>query len=217
MVFSFLVSLEQIFGESQAFFPLSWRIALPRHSHDNPINQFTEGIAVKAYVLGNAQRPGVVAEVEARLPFLREQVECLLVDLRQEIDLTPLPCADLALVFGGDGAILRGPADGLSPGSRARHQPRPARLSCRYPSPGFRTLLHASCAAEFLRHPAPHVRMRHRDRGPATQTYLGLNEVVIHAMPPRRMLDLELAVDGGGVALQRRWADRQLAHRFDSP
>ncbi len=34
------------------------------------------------------------------------------------------------------------------------------------------------------------------ETGTSTQTYLGLNEVVIHATPPLRMLDLELAVDG---------------------
>src|SRR5205823_11317839 len=57
--------------------------------------------------LGNSERPGVAAEVERWLPMLYEKVEVLLVDLRQEKDLVSCPGADLALVFGGDGAILR--------------------------------------------------------------------------------------------------------------
>ena len=36
--------------------------------------------------------------------------------------------------------------------------------------------------------------------GKPPQTILGLNEVVVHAMPPRRMLDLELEVDGVAVS-----------------
>src|SRR5471032_161707 len=64
-------------------------------------------MAVKVYVLGNAERAGVAEEVERWLPLLRERVEVLVVDLRQERDLSTLPAADLALVFGGDGAILR--------------------------------------------------------------------------------------------------------------
>jgi NAD+ kinase len=32
------------------------------------------------------------------------------------------------------------------------------------------------------------------------QTHLGLNEVVVHALPPSRMLDLELTVDGAPVS-----------------
>jgi NAD+ kinase len=62
---------------------------------------------LKILVLGNAQRAGVCAEVERWLPWLRSQADVLAVDLCQEQQLAQLPAADVALVFGGDGAILR--------------------------------------------------------------------------------------------------------------
>ena len=38
------------------------------------------------------------------------------------------------------------------------------------------------------------------DDGTKPQTYLGLNEIVIHSAPPFRMLDLEVVLDDGPVA-----------------
>ena len=64
-------------------------------------------VVVKVFVLGNAQKTGVTAEVERWLPLLREKAEVLVVDLLQERELECFQDADLALVFGGDGAILR--------------------------------------------------------------------------------------------------------------
>ncbi len=61
---------------------------------------------MRIFVLGNCQRPGVPEEAERLLPFLREHAEIVLLDLCQEMDLTGLS-ADLTLVLGGDGAILR--------------------------------------------------------------------------------------------------------------
>src|SRR5579872_4388676 len=60
----------------------------------------------RIFVLGNARRPGVLEEVERLLPFLCNHCEVVLTDLRQEADLGNRS-ADLALVLGGDGAILR--------------------------------------------------------------------------------------------------------------
>ena len=62
---------------------------------------------MKLYVLGNAERAGVTEEAERLLPFLRAHCEVLTYDLCQQCDLTALPPADIALVLGGDGAILR--------------------------------------------------------------------------------------------------------------
>src|ERR1700741_3370297 len=61
---------------------------------------------MRILVLGNSHRPGVVEEAERLLPCLCEHCEVVAVDLRQELDLTPFE-ADLTLVLGGDGAILR--------------------------------------------------------------------------------------------------------------
>ena len=57
-------------------------------------------------VLGNAHRAGVCEEAARLLPFLEQHAEVALVDLDQEQDLTGVE-AELTLVLGGDGAILR--------------------------------------------------------------------------------------------------------------
>src|ERR1700723_226417 len=57
-------------------------------------------------VLGNAYRQGVREEAERLLPFLRQHAEVVVFDLVQEMDLDQVE-ADLTLVLGGDGAILR--------------------------------------------------------------------------------------------------------------
>src|SRR5438552_4097460 len=61
---------------------------------------------MKVFVLGNARRPGVPEEADRLLPFLREHCEVTTLDLLQKEDLTAVE-ADLCLVLGGDGAILR--------------------------------------------------------------------------------------------------------------
>ena len=60
----------------------------------------------RIFVLGTSSRPGVREEAERLLPFLKQHVEVVLCDLEQGCDLTE-QTADLALVLGGDGAILR--------------------------------------------------------------------------------------------------------------
>ena len=57
-------------------------------------------------VLGNAYRQGVREKTEQLLPFLRQHAEIVVFDLFQERDLSEVE-ADLTLVLGGDGAILR--------------------------------------------------------------------------------------------------------------
>ncbi len=61
---------------------------------------------MRILVLGNAHRPGVREEAARLLPFLRQHCEIVHIDLEQACDLSVHP-ADLTLVLGGDGAILR--------------------------------------------------------------------------------------------------------------
>src|SRR5436305_8118669 len=61
---------------------------------------------MRVMVLGNAQRPGVMEAADKLLPFLRTCCDVALLDLLQAEDLGEVT-ADLALVLGGDGAILR--------------------------------------------------------------------------------------------------------------
>lgn len=162
---------------------------------------------MKLWVLGNALRQGVTEVADRLLPFLRQQAEVLLVDLRQEQDLSTVPQADLALVLGGDGAILRAarqmgyrqvPVLGVNLGRLgflADLQPEEVRASfAQLLSGDYRVTHHLMFECIVDRQEAA---SSGNQRG---QTYLGLNEVAIHTMPPFHILDLELAVDGCGVA-----------------
>src|SRR5947209_16607417 len=61
---------------------------------------------MRIFVLGNANRPGVKEAAEQLSPLLCEHCQIVVFDLVQEKDLSDAS-ADLALVLGGDGAILR--------------------------------------------------------------------------------------------------------------
>ena len=155
---------------------------------------------MKVYVLGNAGRQGVAAEVERWLPLLKEKVEVLTVDLRQERDLSTLPLADLALVFGGDGAILRA--------ARQMGYRQVPVLGINLGRLGFLADIHPQDFSEcFLQVVLDNYQVtRHLmfecviEAGAGKQTFLGLNEVVVRAMPPFRMLELEMEVDGVPVS-----------------
>src|SRR5262249_43440508 len=135
------------------------------------------------------------------LPRLRAQTDVILVDLVQERDLSTAPPADLALVFGGDGAILRAarqmgyrqiPVLGVNLGRLGfLADIRPQELEICLSQAGasqYRITRHLmfECVVE--------------QPGGQTQTVLGLNEVAIHAMPPSHTVNLELAVDGVAVS-----------------
>lgn len=155
---------------------------------------------MKVLVLGNARRPGVADEVERRLPTLRRKFDVLAVDLRQECALCDFPDADLAFVFGGDGAILRA--------ARQMGYRQVPVLGVNLGRLGFLADLNADdldrCLDPLLnrefrvtRHLMYECSLQ-RDGEP--KTYLGLNEVALHAMPPFHMLDLELEIDSVPVA-----------------
>ncbi|MBM4067365.1 MAG: NAD(+)/NADH kinase [Planctomycetes bacterium] len=154
---------------------------------------------MRILVLGNANRPGVKEEAERILPFLQQHCEIVLVDLYQECDLSTVPQADLALVLGGDGAILRAarqmgyrqvPVLGVNLG-------RLGFLADLDPE-DLRTCFPRVSQGEYKI--TRHVMIECRLDGPAPKSFLGLNEVVVHSLPPFHMLDLHLAADGDAVA-----------------
>lgn len=155
---------------------------------------------MKVYVLGNAGRSGVESEVERWLPLLKEKAEVLLVDLRQERDLSVVPPADVALVFGGDGAILRA--------ARQMGYRQAPVLGINLGRLGFLADIHPqdfnACFEQVLQgnyHITRHLMFECAvEAGADKQKFLGLNEVVVHAMPPLRMVGLELAIDGAEVS-----------------
>src|SRR5215208_1080145 len=61
---------------------------------------------MRFFVLGNDRKPQVVEAATRLRPAFERQGEVVAFDLRQEQNLSGLT-ADIAVVFGGDGAILR--------------------------------------------------------------------------------------------------------------
>ena len=155
---------------------------------------------VKLYLLGNARRPGVTEEAERLLEFLRGQCEVSVFDLRQEQDLNQLPLADMAVVLGVDGAMLRA--------ARQMGYRQAPVLGINLGRLGFLADLQPaefrSCFAQVLR--GEYRLTRHLmyecvvDDGTSTQTLLGLNEVVFHTVPPFGILEFALDLDGESVA-----------------
>ncbi len=183
-------------------------------------------VGVKLLVLGNANRPGVREEADRLLPLLRQQCQVLVVDLLQEQDLGQHPAADLALVLGGDGAILRAarqmgyrqvPVLGVNLGRLGfLADVDPEEFRACFPKVlcgDFRVTRHVmyECVVADAERRAPSAERRapsaERDKIGASRsalgaprTFLGLNEVVIHTTPPFHMLDLSLEVDGQAAA-----------------
>lgn len=152
----------------------------------------------RIYVLGNANRPRVKEEAERLLPFLQQHVEVAVFDLLQERDLCDQQ-ADLALVFGGDGAILRA-----------------ARQMCYRQTPVLGVNLGklgflADLTAEEVQSCFPkvvageyrinrHVMFECIVEGPGErQVMLGLNEIAFHTPPPFHMMEMDLTIDGESV------------------
>lgn len=155
---------------------------------------------MKLFVLGNAYRPGVTEEAERLLPFLRAQCDVCVFDLLQEQDLSTLPAADLAIVLGGDGAILRA--------ARQMGYRQIPVLGVNLGRLGFLADLRPDEVREcFARVIQGEYRLTHHlmyecivDDGTTTQTFLGLNEIVFHTAPPFGILELVLELDGATVA-----------------
>jgi NAD+ kinase len=150
---------------------------------------------MRIFVLGNAHRPGVQEEADRLLPFLGKYAEISVFDLQQQCDLSAVS-ADIALVLGGDGAILRA--------ARQMGYRQTPVLGINLGKLGFL----ADLSPDELRECFPRVVegkfriTRHVmfecliETAQAKRTLLGLNEVLIHSGPSFHMLDLDLSVDG---------------------
>jgi NAD+ kinase len=155
---------------------------------------------MRLLVLGNARyRPGVLEEAERLLPVLREHCEIAHVDLYEEDDLDGVE-ADLTLVLGGDGAILRAarqmgyrqrPVLGVNLGRLGFL----ADLSPEQLSAAFPDVVRGHYAV------TEHLMFECLVRGPAEECcVLGLNEVALQSGPPFHMIDLDLLIDDEPVS-----------------
>jgi NAD+ kinase len=158
---------------------------------------------MRIFVLGNADRANVREQAQRLVPVVKKHGEVVLVDLEQREDLSRHN-ADIALVLGGDGAILRA-----------------ARQMCRRQLPvlgvnlgklGFLADLSpdemepalAAVAAGKYRVTKHLMFEGCFNCGAAKQSFfLGLNDVVVHTGPPFHMVDLDLDIDGETVSTFR--------------
>ncbi|MBX7106701.1 MAG: NAD(+)/NADH kinase [Gemmataceae bacterium] len=153
---------------------------------------------MKFLVLGSARKPGVREEAERLRPLLEASGEIVAFDLDQSLDLSELS-ADLAIVLGGDGAILRS--------ARQMGYRQVPVLGINLGKLGFLAELSVEeareCLADVLRGSIPttsHIMFEcvvHSDSGKST--YLGLNEIVVLSGPPFRMLEVAMDLDGTEV------------------
>jgi NAD+ kinase len=161
----------------------------------------------RIFVLGHAGRPGVQEEADRLLPFLKQHAEIVVLDLQQKEDLSK-QSADLALVLGGDGAILRAarqmgyrqtPVLGVNLGKLGFLADLGAdQVRTCFPQVvqgEYRITRHImyECSVSTLAKPQAAKEEKQ-------QVFLGLNEVVIHSAPPFRILDLVLSVDDETVS-----------------
>src|SRR5205823_3266521 len=145
-------------------------------------------------VLGNPNKPGVRAAADRLRPLLEQIGEVTVFDLERSVDLS-CSDADIALVLGGDGAILRA-------ARQMGYQQVPV-LGVNLGKLGFL----ADLSVEELYPALPQlIAGEYRITshlmfgcviadGAESETFLGLNEVVIETGPPFHMLDYEVRID----------------------
>jgi NAD+ kinase len=150
---------------------------------------------MRFYVLGNPNKPGVRSEAERLLPLLERIGEVVVFDLDRSADLSRTT-ADVALVLGGDGAILRA--------ARQMGYHQVPVLGINLGKLGFLADLSMDAVAQCLPHIASgnfrttsHVMLECTVTGDGDErTFLGLNDAVVETGPPFHMVELEVDIDG---------------------
>jgi NAD+ kinase len=173
---------------------------------ERPVPKTRKVFNLKIFVLGNSSKAGVREAADELLPFLRKHCDVVAVDLTEDMDLSGLQ-ADLAMVLGGDGAILRAarqmgyhqtPVLGVNLGKLgflADLTPQDIRQCFpRVVEGDYRVVqsLMFECSIGEVANDGVTVVPR--------ETILGLNEVAIQAGPPFHIIEMDLLVDGEAVS-----------------
>jgi len=150
---------------------------------------------VRAVLLGFAGRPNVVAEAARLRPVIEQYVDLATIDFTGSADLSEIE-ADLAIVLGGDGSILRA-------AYQMRHRQLPV-LAVNLGRLGFLAdlspdelpaALQDFCAGKLAIIEHLMFECRVFREGRVQFEDLGLNELAIHAGPPYALMPIDLYVD----------------------
>ncbi|MCL2348988.1 MAG: NAD(+)/NADH kinase [Planctomycetaceae bacterium] len=158
---------------------------------------------MRVLLLGSADRPGVLEAVEHFRPEIEKYCEIIAEDFSCSQDLSRYD-ADVAIIFGGDGSILRAARQ------MGKHQ-LPA-LSVNMGTLGFlanfttETLIPVLRQNDILSLPQEEYLMltcRVIRNGVTVAEQIALNEALVQSGPPFRMLEVELTVNGEEVTTYR--------------
>ena len=147
-------------------------------------------------IVGDRRRQGVPEAVDEHLPFLRNHVDVVDVDLDEAIDLRGVD-VDLILVFGGDGSILH-----VARRLGDRHVPV---LGVNYGRFGFLADLAPRqfregvlrwLAGDFTTSLRSRLGVKLVSEEGDVESHLALNDVVIGRQNVGRMVDVDVHIDG---------------------
>lgn len=154
---------------------------------------------MKVLLFGYFDKPDVQAELHRLRPLLHSQ------QLLHEFDLgksthPKVEAADLALVLGGDGTILRA--------AQVMGYQQVPTLGINLGKLGFLADVKQQDAPDVLAHLfqngfsiTEHLMLECTINSPGkSQTLLGLNEMVVHADPPLHLIHIDLTIDQEPVA-----------------
>ncbi len=168
----------------------------PQTSHEKLPILVSENRRLRAVLIGAGDRPHVFDAAEKLRPIVEGSVEVLLCDFTFQADLSGID-ADLAIVLGGDGSILRA--------ARMMGSNQIPILGVNLGKLGFLADLRPEEVAAALLDVnsgdcriIEHLMLQCRVfiNGDVVAEDVGINEMAILGGPPYSMLDVELYVDG---------------------